>query len=206
MKTSTIVIFIIVLFCVLYNKKELFTNLSSIVLSEYDMYQIKNAIDIVVNNEYLKATKIIGIDYLKIIIDTFNKNLNIIDLEKQRELFESDNFIKLMFNDDKLNLSENFKKSLFVELSEAHLFNRNINMVPLRLYSSNKININNIKDNLQNIQLKKISKFFIFYLLKYYDNSKPKHEKNNKILRFENSLPSIKELNSRIKQSNLFFD
>jgi hypothetical protein len=211
MKISTIIIFCIVLFAVFCNKKkELFTNSSSIVLSEHDMYQIKDAINKVANYEYLDAIKKIGENYIKIIIDAFYKSLKETSIEKQKNLFEADSFIQVIFNDEKLGLSDHFKQSLFMELSEARLLNRNIKMVPLRLYSNSKIlskeNLKKITENIQNIQLKKISKFFISYLLKYYDISRPQHNKNDKILRFENSLPSFKEFNSLISKSNLFFD
>jgi hypothetical protein len=211
MKISTIIIFCIVLFAVFCNKKkELFTNSSSIVLSEHDMYQIKDAIDKVALKEYLDAINKIGENYIKIIIDAFNKSLKENSIEKQKKLFESDSFIQVIFNDEKLGLDNNYKQSLFMELSEARLLNRNVKMVPIRLYSNSKIiskeNLQKITENIQNIQLKKITKFFILYLLKYYDISKPQHNKNDKILRFENSLPSFKEFNSLISKSNLFFN
>ena len=211
MKTSTIIIFCIVLFAVFCNKKkELFANSSSIVLSEHDMYQIKDAIDNVAYKEYLDAINKIGENYIKIIIDAFNKSLKETSIEEQRKLFESNSFIQVIFTDEKLGLDNNYKQSLFMELSEARLLNRNIKMVPLRLYSNSKIiskeNLQKITENIQNIQLKKITKFFILYLLKYYDISKPQHNKNDKILRFENSLPSFKEFNSLISKSNLFFN
>ena len=211
MKTSTIIIFCIVLFAVFCNKKkELFTNSSSIVLSEHDMYQIKDTINKVAYNEYLDAINKIGENYLKIINDAFHKSLKETSIEKQRTLFESDSFIQVIFNDEKLGLSDHYKQSLFMELSEAKLLNRNVKMVPLRLYSNSKIiskeNLQKITENIQNIQLKKITKFFILYLLKYYDISRPQHNENDKILRFENSLPSFKEFNSLISKSNLFFN
>jgi hypothetical protein len=211
MKISTIIIFCIVLFAVFCNKKkELFTNSSKIELSEHDMYQIKDAIDKVAYKEYLEAINKIGENYIKIIIDAFNKSLKNNNIEEQRKLFESDSFIQVIFNDEKLGLSDHIKQSLFMELSEARLLNRNIKMVPLRLYSNSKIiskeNLQKITENIQNIQLKKITKFFISYLLKYYDISKPRHNKNEKILRFENTLPSYKEFNALISKSNLFFD
>ena len=211
MKISTIIIFCIVLFAVFCNKKkELFTNSSSIVLSEHDMYQIKDTINKVAYNEYLDAINKIGENYLKIINDAFHKSLKETSIEKQRTLFESDSFIQVIFNDEKLGLSDHYKQSLFMELSEAKLLNRNVKMVPLRLYSNSKIiskeNLQKITENIQNIQLKKITKFFILYLLKYYDISRPQHNENDKILRFENSLPSFKEFNSLISKSNLFFN
>lgn len=211
MKISTIIIFCIVLFAVFCNKKkELFTNSTKIELSEHDMYQIKDAIDKVAYKEYLEAINKIGENYIKIIIDAFNKSLKNNNIEEQRKLFESDSFIQVIFNDEKLGLSDHIKQSLFMELSEARLLNRNIKMVPLRLYSNSKIiskeNLQKITENIQNIQLKKITKFFISYLLKYYDISKPRHNKNEKILRFENTLPSYKEFNALISKSNLFFD
>ena len=210
MKITTIIIFCVVLFAVLCNKKELFTNTSSIVLSEHDMYQILDSINNVAIKEYLDATKKIGENYIKIIIDAFNKSLKKNSIEEQKKMFESDSFVQIIFNDEKLGLSDNFKQSLFMELSEARLLNRNINMVPLRLYTNAKIiskeNLQKITDNLLNVNLKKISRFFISYLLKYYDMSKPQHKKNEKILRFESSLPTLNEFNSLIRKSNLFFD
>ena len=120
------------------------------------------------------------------------------------------NFVQIIFNDEKLGLSDNFKQSLFMELSEARLLNRNIKMVPLRLYTNAKIiskgNLLKITNNFKNIELRKISTFFISYLLKYYDMSKPQHSQNDKILRFDNSLPKINEFNSLISKSKLFFN
>jgi hypothetical protein len=63
-----------------------------------------------------------------------------------------------------------------------------------------------ISDNIQNIELKKITTFFVLYLLKYYDITQPQHNKNEKILRFEKDTPTHEEINSLIKKSNLFFD
>lgn len=210
MKISTIIIFCVVIFAVLCNKKELFTNTSSIVLSEHDMYQILDSINNVAYEEYLDATKKIGENYLKIIIDAFHKSLKKNSIEEQKKIFESDSFIQIIFSDEKLGLSDNFKQSLFMELSEARLLNRNIKMVPLRLYTNAKIiskgNLLKITNNFKNIELRKISTFFISYLLKYYDMSKPQHSKNDKILRFDNSLPKINEFNSLISKSKLFFN
>lgn len=210
MKISTIIIFCVVIFAVLCNKKELFTNTSSIVLSEHDMYQILDSINNVAYEEYLDATKKIGENYLKIIIEAFHKSLKKNSIEEQKKMFESDSFIQIIFSDEKLGLSDNFKQSLFMELSEARLLNRNIKMVPLRLYTNAKIiskgNLLKITNNFKNIELRKISTFFISYLLKYYDMSKPQHSKNDKILRFDNSLPKINEFNSLISKSKLFFN
>jgi len=210
MKISTIIIFCVVIFSVLCNKKELFNNTSSIVLSEQDMYQILDSINNVAYEEYLDATKKIGENYLKIIIEAFHKSLKKNSIEEQKKIFESDSFIQIIFSDEKLGLSDNFKQSLFMELSEARLLNRNIKMVPLRLYTNAKIiskgNLLKITNNFKNIELRKISTFFISYLLKYYDMSKPQHSQNDKILRFDNSLPKINEFNSLISKSKLFFN
>jgi len=208
-KIIIIVIFCIVLLSVLCNKTELFAN-TTINLVDHDMYQIKDSIDKVAFKEYLDAIDKIGENYIKIIIDAFNKSLKNNNIEEQRKLFESDSFIQIIFSDEKLGLSDNFKQSLFMELSEARLLNRNIKMVPLRLYTNAKIiskgNLLKITNNFKNIELRKISTFFISYLLKYYDMSKPQHSQNDKILRFDNSLPKINEFNSLISKSKLFFN
>lgn len=208
-KITLIVILCIVLLSVLCNKKELFSN-TTINLVEHDMYQIKDSIDKIAYNEYINAVNKIGENYIKIIIDTFNKSVEQKTIQEQKTAFESNSFIQAIFTNEQLGLSDNFKQSLFIELSEAHFFNRNINMVPLRLYATDKItskeNMKKISDNIQNIQLKKITTFFILYLLKYYDITKPKHNQNDKILRFEKDTPTHEEINSLIKKSNLFFD
>ena len=156
------------------------------------------------------VTICIGENYLKIIIEAFHKSLKKNSIEEQKKIFESDSFIQIIFSDEKLGLSDNFKQSLFMELSEARLLNRNIKMVPLRLYTNAKIiskgNLLKITNNFKNIELRKISTFFISYLLKYYDMSKPQHSQNDKILRFDNSLPKINEFNSLISKSKLFFN
>ena len=174
------------------------------------MYQIKDSIDKVAFKEYLDAIDKIGENYIKIIIDTFKKSLDKNNMKEQKASFESNSFIQAIFTNEKLALTDNFKQSLFMELSEAHLLNRNINMVPLRLFATDKIiskdGMNKITDNLQNIQLKKITTFFILYLLKYYDMTQPQHNKNDKILRFEKDSPSHEEINLLITKSNLFFD
>jgi hypothetical protein len=208
-KIIIIVIFCIVLLSVLCNKTELFAN-TTINLVDHDMYQIKDSIDKVAFKEYLDAIDKIGENYIKIIIDTFKKSLDKNNMKEQKASFESNSFIQAIFTNEKLALTDNFKQSLFMELSEAHLLNRNINMVPLRLFATDKIiskdGMNKITDNLQNIQLKKITTFFILYLLKYYDMTQPQHNKNDKILRFEKDSPSHEEINLLITKSNLFFD
>ena len=208
-KTIIYIILAIVLIIITFNKTERFTN-TKISLVEHDMYQIKDAIDKVAYKEYLNAINIIGENYIKIIIDAFNKSLKEKSIQDQKKVFESNSFIQAIFKNEKIGLSDNFKQSLFMELSEAQLLNRNINMVPLRLFSSDKIvskeSIKKISENLQNLQLKKINSFFISFLLKYYDITQPLHLKNETILRFENGIPTFKEINSMIEKSNLFFD
>lgn len=207
-KTIIYTILALVFLLITFNKTEKFTN-TNISLVDYDMYQIKEAIDKVAYNEYLNAINNIGENYIKIIIDAFNTSLKEKSIQEQKKVFESNSFIQAIFTNKTLNLSDNFKQSLFIELSEAQLLNRNINMVPLRLYSSDNIvsknNITKISENLQNIQLKKINSFFILFLLKYYDITQPLHIKNEKILRFDKGTPSFEEINSMIIKSNLFF-
>jgi len=208
-KITLIIIFCIVLLSVLCNKKELFSN-TTINLVEHDMYQIKDSINKIAYDEYINAVNKIGESYIKIIIDTFNKSIEQKTIQEQKTAFESNSFIQAIFTNETLNLTNNFKQSLFMELSEAHLLNRNINMVPLRLYATDKItsqeNMKKISDNIQNIQLKKITTFFILYLLKYYDITEPLHNQNDKILRFDKDTPTHEKINSLIKTSNLFFD
>jgi len=204
MKVIKIIVFCIILLVFICNKLELFTNLSPKILSEYDMHQIKKAIDNVAYNEYLNAQTKIGNNYMKIIIDAFNESLVKKNVEKQKKAFESDELIKVIFNDEKLDLSKKFKESLFMEMDEAYLLNRNINMVPLRLYSENNIiskkNYKRITEKILSLEFKNISDFFILYLLKFYDISQKK-------TRFDRSLPTINELNKKIVDNlSLFFN
>ncbi len=212
-KTVIYVILALVFLLITFNKTEKFTDTNtntSINLVEYDMYQIKDAIDKVAYNEYINAINKIKKDHIKIIIDAFNTSLKEKSIQEQKKVFESNSFIQSIFTNEKLELSDNFKQSLFIELSEAQLLNRNIEMVPLRLYAIDKIvsrqSIKKISENLQKIQLKKINSFFISFLLKYYDITQPLHAKNEEILRFDKGTPSFEEINSMIKKSNLFFD
>ena len=213
-KTIIFIIFGIILLFITCNKNELFAN-TTFSLVEHDMYQIKDAIDKVAYLQYIDAVKKIGENYVKIIIDAFKKSveknsMKENSMEEQKKLFESNSFIRAIFTNEKIDLSDNFKQSLFMELNEAHILNRNIDMVPLRLYSTEKIiskeGMKKLTENLQNLELKKISNFFVLYLLKYYDISKPPHNKNEKILRFESSTPTHDEINSIIKTSKLFFN
>ena len=209
-KIVLIVIFCIVLLAIFCNKTELFTN-TTINLIDHDMYQIKDAIDQVAYKEYYDALNKIGENNIKIIIDTYKESIKKDSMQEQKNTFESNIFIKSIFKNEKLGLSDNFRQSLFIELSEANLLDRNINMIPLRLYASDKIvskeNMEKIIEKLNNIELKKITSFFILYLLKYYDISQPNHNKNEKILRFVKETPTYEEINSLIKKkSTIFFN
>lgn len=209
-KIVLIVIFCIILLAIFCNKTESFTN-TIIKLIDHDFYQIKDAIDQVAYNEYYNALNKIGENNIKIIIDTFKESIKKDSMQEQKNAFESNIFIKSIFKDEAINLSDNFKQSLFIELREANLFDRNLNMIPLRLYVSEKIvskeNMKKIIDKLNNIELKKITSFFILYLLKYYDISQPNHKQNEKILRFTKETPTIDEINSTIqKNPSVFFN
>ena len=175
------------------------------------MYQIKDAIDQVAYKEYYDALNKIGENNIKIIIDTYKESIKKDSMQEQKNTFESNIFIKSIFKNENLGLSDNFRQSLFIELSEANLLDRNIYMIPLRLYASDKIvskeNMEKIIEKLNNIELKKITSFFILYLLKYYDISQPNHNKNEKILRFVKETPTYEEINSLIKKkSTIFFN
>ncbi len=209
-KTICFIILGILILLIVFNKTELFAN-TSIKLVELDMYLIKNAIDHVSNQEYLDSAERIGKNYLKIIIEAFNKSQESKTIEEQRKAFESNSFIIAIFSDKNLNLTDSFKQDLFTELAEAHLFERNLQMVPLRLKASDSIasdeNMNKIKEKLQNPQLKTITKFFIKYMLKFYDNSQPSHESGEPIKRFEKNTPTFEDINKRLTEnSKLFFD
>ena len=175
------------------------------------MYQIKDAIDKVAYNEYYHALEKIGENNIKIIIDTFKESIKKDSMQEQKKNFESNIFIITIFTNEEIGLSDNFKQSLFIELSEANLLDRNINMIPLRLYASEKIvskeNMEKIINKLNNIELKKITSFFILYLLKYYDISQPNHKENEKILRFTKETPTLNEINELIKKRpSVFFN
>jgi len=209
-KIVLIVIFCIVLLAVFCNKTELFSN-TTIKLIDHDLYQIKDAIDKVAYKEYYDALNKIGENNIKIIIDAYKDSIKKDSMKEQKNAFESNIFIKSIFQNEEIRLSDNFKQSLFIELSEANLLDRNINMIPLRLYASEKIvskeNMEKIINKLNNIELKKITSFFILYLLKYYDISQPNHNENEKILRFTKETPTINEINELIqKRSSVFFN
>ncbi len=207
-RTICFIILGILILLIVLNKTELFAN-TSIKLVERDLYLIKNAIDKVADLEYINSTQRIGKNYLKIIIETFNNRDESKTFEEQKEAFKTNSFIVAIFSDSNLNLTDNFKQSLFMELFEAQLLKRNLEMVPLRLYSSEKItsdeNMNKIKEKLQNPELAKtITKFFISYMLKFYDNSQPSHESGEPIKRFEKNTPTFEDINNQNKDG-LFF-
>jgi len=207
-KIVLIVIFCIVLLAVFCNKTELFTN-TTVKLIDHDLYQIKDAIDKIAYVEYYNALNKIGENNIKIIIDTFKESTKKDSMTEAKNAFESNIFIKSIFQNEEIGLSDNFKQSLFLELSEANLLDRNIKMIPLRLYATEKIvskeNMTKIINHLNNIELKKITSFFILYLLKYYDISQPNHNQNEKILRFTKETPTIDEINSLILKKPLVF-
>lgn len=200
-KTICFITLGILILLLAFYKTELFAN-TSLKLVERDLYLIKNAIDTIADQEYNNSLDRIGKNYLKIIIEAFNKRDENKTIEEQRKAFESNSFIVVIFSDKNLNLTDNFKQSLFTELVEAKLFDRNLQMVPLRLHSSDRItsdeNMNKIKEKLQNPELAKtITKFFISYILKFYDNSQSQKK-------FETSTPTFEDINNQNKDG-LFF-
>ncbi len=206
-RTICFIILGILILLIVLNKTELFAN-TSIKLVERDLYLIKNAIDKVADLEYINSAQRISKNYLRIIIEAFNRSQESKSFEEQKKAFEENSFIVAIFSDRNLNLTASFKQELFTDLVEAYLFKRNLEMVPIRLIASDNItsneNMNKIKENLQNPQLKTITKFFIKYMLKFYDNSQPQHKSGEPIKRFEKNTPTFEDINNQNKDG-LFF-
>jgi len=210
-KTIIFVIFGVILLYVILNKSETFVN-TPIVLNEYDMNKLKEAIDEIANEEYINAKNRIGTTYLETIKVIFQSLDKTKPLGEQRKEFESHANIQVIFSDTSLALSDDFKQSLFLSLVEAD-GNRNLDMVPLMLFSLNKItsteSINKMINKNDTVKLKfsNISKFFIEIMLKFYDNTNP-----DKLQRFSSSAPTASYINDKIndaikdKKPNPFFN
>ena len=167
------IIFIVVgilIFMLFSGRNEYFSNSSqNIELNIADLTNIKKSVDQVANQHFIEAKKRLGENNIKLLIDTFHKT-NKSDESDKKALFIKDIFVQNIFSDDKLQLSENFKQSLYLELFEAHVLDRNLEIIPVRLIAIEKIttddNINKIREQLFP-HLKKINKIFILYLSIY---------------------------------------
>ena len=202
-KTIVFVIIGVIIFLLIISKTESFANSSSDKeLSLIELENIKASVDKVADGEFLEAKNKIGENNLKILIDAFKSSQEKPSAERKSG-FDSNIFVKNIFSDNTINFSNDFKQSIYLELFEASVLNRNLNMVPLRLLATDKIisadGMKKIGDNLLP-KVKSITTIFVSYLLKYYDNSKSKEES-----RFDNDMISLEQINNLIKKNpNLF--
>jgi hypothetical protein len=198
MKNTLILIIVgIILFIIITNKYELFSDSTQqIQLTEFELSNIKKSIDSVADIFFTNAKNTLTENNIKILIDSFTKATN-------KEQFDKNIFVQNIFNDEKLELTENFKQSLYLELLEAHVMEKNLNNIAIRLIATEKItnneNIKKIKDNLLP-NLKKISKIFILYLLKYYDNTV-----SNDKPKFDPDVVSLNQINQLINKNPKLF-
>jgi len=211
-KIIVFIIFGIILLFVITNKTETFADTIT-QLTDEDMYQLKQAIDKVADKEYLNAKNQIGTTYLEMIISIFGSRNKDVSIEKQKEAFNSYSVISAFYKNESLSLSENFKQSLFTDLVAAVAINNTLDtdklkhkllMVPLRLYSSDKITSNENMKKIRDASKLNVSDFFVKYLLEFYDNSQPAHKPNEKINRFNDSTPTAKYINDQ--KSTAFFN
>ncbi len=199
MKNNVILIAIgIVLFIMITNKYEFFSDSAQpFQLTEFELTNIKKSIDSVANALFTYTKNILGDNNIKILVDAFLKATN-------REQFDQNIFVQNILNTEKLELSENFKQSLYLELLEARVLGKNLNNIPIRLIAGEKItNVENLKKIKENLlpNLKKINKIFILYLLKYYDNTTDPDKP-----RFDSSIVSLEQINQLISKNPKLFD
>lgn len=201
-----LVIFIVVgilIFLIITSKTEFFSDTTQdIELTNAELANIKKSIDDIANTYFTEAKNKLGETNIKILVESFMKTTKSSE-ENKKEQFEQDMFVQNIFNDEKIALSENIKQSLYLELFEAYVLDRNLYIIPIRLiaieYITNDENIKKIKENLFP-NLKKISKTFILYILKYYDNSAS--EDNQK---FDPNIVSLEQINQLINKNPKLF-
>lgn len=202
-KTIVFIILGIILLCVVLNKTESFAN-SSTELSLIELENIKASIDKIADTEFSNAKNQIKENNIKILIDAFKESQNKKDTdgkdlsaEKKKDDFNSNVFVQNVLSDNRLGLSSSFKDDIYINLLEASVFDRNINMIPLSLIATEKITsdegMKKIGENLLP-RVANITKTFVSYLLKHYDNSKPREQS-----RFNNSMITLDEIKNIIK-------
>ena len=135
---------------------------------------------------------------IKILVESFIKTTKSLE-ENKKEQFEKDIFVQNILNDEKIALTENIKQSLYLEFFEAHVLDRNLYIIPIRLIAVEQIlndeNIKKIKESLFP-NLKNTSKTFISYMLKYYDNTVLEDN-----LKFDSTIASLEQINQLIKKN-----
>jgi hypothetical protein len=201
-----LMIFIVVgilVFIIITTKNEFFANTTkSIELTNAELSNIKKSIDGIADSFFTEAKNKLGETNIKILVESFIKTTKSSEQNK-KEQFEKDVFVQNIFNDEKIALTENIKQSLYLELYEAHVLDRNLHIIPIRLIAAEKIinneNIKKIKENLYP-NLKTISKTFISYLLKYYDNTVSDNEQ-----KFDSNIISLEQINQLIKKNPKLF-
>ena len=202
-KTIGILIIGIIIFLIIISKTESFANADSDKqLSLIELENIKASVDKVADGEFLDAKNKFGENNLKILIEAFKTSQEKPSAERKSD-FDSNVFVQNIFSDNRINISNTFKQSIYLELFEASVLNRNLYMVPLRLVATDKIisddGMKKIANNLLP-RVKNITTIFVSYLLKYYDNSKPKDEP-----RFDSDMITLEQINNLIKKKpNLF--
>lgn len=203
-KIIFIIVIILILIIITY-KNEFFTNSTNstdstkpIQLSDADLSNIKKSIDDIAAPLFIEAKNNLGDENIKILIDSFIKITELPD-ENKKDSFNKNAFVHNIFIDKTISLSENFKQSLYLELFEAYVLGRNLNIIPIRLIASEKItnveNIKKIKDKLYT-HLQNISDTFILLILKYYDYLPAEIDK-----RFDSSIISRDEINNLIAKN-----
>ncbi len=193
----------ILVFIIITTKNEFFANTTkSIELTNAELSNIKKSIDGIADSFFTEAKNKLGETNIKILVESFIKTTKSSEQNK-KEQFEKDVFVQNIFNDEKIALTENIKQSLYLELYEAHVLDRNLHIIPIRLIAAEKIinneNIKKIKENLYP-NLKTISKTFISYLLKYYDNTVSDNEQ-----KFDSNIISLEQINQLIKKNPKLF-
>ena len=189
----------ILIFIIITTKSDFFANTTQpIELTSAELTNIKKSIDGIANTYFIEAKNKLGDTNIKILVESFIKTTKSLE-ENKKEQFEKDIFVQNILNDEKIALSENIKQSLYLELFEAHVLDRNLYIIPIRLIAVEKIsndeNIKKIKENLFP-NLKNTSKTFISYMLKYYDNTVLDDN-----LKFDTNIVSLEQINQLIKNN-----
>jgi hypothetical protein len=202
-KTIVFIILGIILLCVILNKTESFAN-SSTELSLIELENIKASIDKIADIEFSNAKNQIKENNIKILIDAFKESQNKdLSAENKKADFNSNVFVQNVLSDDRLGITNSFKQNIYIDLLEASVFDRNLNMIPLNLIATNKITsdegMKKIGENLLPT-VANITTTFVSYLLKHYDNSKPREQS-----RFNNSMITLGEINNIIKNKTGLF-
>lgn len=192
----------VIIFIIFTNKNEFFTNSSQLIkLTNVELVNIKSSIDKIANVYFTEAKKKLGETNIKILVESFIKTTKSSDQDKKKQ-FEEDIFVQNIFNDEQISLSKNIKQSLYLELFEAYVLNRDLYIIPIRLIAAEQIindeNIKKIKENLFP-NLINISKTLISYILKYYDNTVSDDQK------FDSTIVSLEQINKLIQTNPTLF-